>query len=595
MKKIFLFTIILSLFSSVSVARADGAKNMLFIFDASGSMLESFGNTTKIIAAKSALSDIITSLHGSIITALRPFGNVRKTTQAEACKQTELLMPFGSDRNAIIGKVNAIDAIGTYTPTAYALSQAQNDFIAGNDNSIILLTDGKDTCGGDPVASAKALLASSAKIKTYVIGLGVDDASRTQLSAIATAGGAKYFDATDSASLISGFKAIQDIEKPIDKTNTDKDIAIAIRGGNGYDTAVAIDPASYHLDHNQKNGDYDYFKISVTENVPITLTLITTDKAIGYDSATKSFVPSKQINAGLKIQDKDRVEIGKTYSVQASTKNVVSYTPSYTGFIYLLVGPLPDYYSSAYYSMDKSTTFKIEVAQPSPTVIAVAAGQELAVTPVAESSAVPSPFEGVMMYVVMGIGFFALLIIALRIKIFQRKSYPVIPSPGMMQPVTMKPNYIPPASMPGASPMSSMPTPPKPVSTAPASTASVMPSTIQVMPTSPAQVAKPAFVPPVVIPPTPPAPPASVQPPPPPPPPVQTMPVAPTPPPAPKPVYVTPVASQVAPTVPTMPVTPVAPVIPTPPPPIPMPTPPPPPVPPQIPPDIPKTMPPVGL
>ncbi|MDD5050433.1 MAG: hypothetical protein PHV93_01670 [Candidatus Pacebacteria bacterium] len=349
----------------------------------------------------------------------------------------------------------------------------------------------------------------------------------------------------------------------------------AIRGGNNYDSAISIDPGSYHLDHNQKNGDYDYFKISVTQSLPVTITLITSDKAIGYDENTKTFIPSKQINAGLKIQDKDRTDLGKTYSVEANAKNVISYTPTSTGFIYLLVGPLQDYYSNAYYSMDKSTVFQIEVVEPSPTVEAV-----VAVTPVSTAgngdqiNPSPLPQNGdffslfstslldntTLLYVLIGIGLLILLLLLILIaKVSRKKKLPQTP-PQMMPPMMLRPNFTPPSSMP----------PP-------------MPASLQTPPTPP----RPTYTAPIVTPPV------ITRP------PVQTMPVAPTPPPAPKPAYAAPVPPpitvmpSVAPTIPRP--APVTPVMPTPPAPIPMPTPPPPPVPPQIPPDIPKTMPPVGL
>jgi hypothetical protein len=53
--------------------------------------------------------------------------------------------------------------------------------------SVILITDGLETCGGDPVAAATQL--RMAGIPVYVIGLAIAPASRTTLNNIATAGG----------------------------------------------------------------------------------------------------------------------------------------------------------------------------------------------------------------------------------------------------------------------------------------------------------------------------------------------------------------------------------------------------------------------
>ncbi|GAB5543608.1 MAG: hypothetical protein SangKO_033680 [Sandaracinaceae bacterium] len=53
--------------------------------------------------------------------------------------------------------------------------------------SVILITDGAETCAGDPEAAATALRMNG--ILTYVVGLAVGGGARTQLNDIATAGG----------------------------------------------------------------------------------------------------------------------------------------------------------------------------------------------------------------------------------------------------------------------------------------------------------------------------------------------------------------------------------------------------------------------
>ncbi len=53
--------------------------------------------------------------------------------------------------------------------------------------SVILLTDGAESCGGNPVGAATTL--RSMGVLTYVVGVAIDSASRTELNDIATAGG----------------------------------------------------------------------------------------------------------------------------------------------------------------------------------------------------------------------------------------------------------------------------------------------------------------------------------------------------------------------------------------------------------------------
>jgi len=97
------------------------------------------------------------------------------------------------------------------TPLAGSL-QATYDFLtptiacdgagACRPYSVILLTDGAESCDGDPAAAAAALLAgvSGKPVKTYVIGFSVLASEQTQLNQIAQAGGtgAAFFVQTKS-------------------------------------------------------------------------------------------------------------------------------------------------------------------------------------------------------------------------------------------------------------------------------------------------------------------------------------------------------------------------------------------------------------
>ncbi|MCZ7687233.1 MAG: VWA domain-containing protein [Sandaracinaceae bacterium] len=73
---------------------------------------------------------------------------------------------------------------------------------------VILITDGQETCGGDPVAAATAL--RTAGFPTYVIGFATDDATvRANLDAIAAAGGTtRAIFADDATTLSTAISAI---------------------------------------------------------------------------------------------------------------------------------------------------------------------------------------------------------------------------------------------------------------------------------------------------------------------------------------------------------------------------------------------------
>ena len=72
------------------------------------------------------------------------------------------------------------------TPIAYSLQQAAQDFGAPSDEerAMILVSDGIETCGGDPLATVRDLTAKGFKVKVHTIGFDVDAAARAQLEAI---------------------------------------------------------------------------------------------------------------------------------------------------------------------------------------------------------------------------------------------------------------------------------------------------------------------------------------------------------------------------------------------------------------------------
>lgn len=323
---------------------AYATSNILVVFDASGSMLEKLGTITRIDAAKTALQELLETLSSDVKVGLRPYADVKKSVQAEACVQTRLAVPFTTDRGLVRTAATSVQAVGSYTPTAYALKQSKNDFKVGEDNTLVLLTDGKETCGGDPAAVAKELLDAGIKVTTHVVGIGVDAAARAELSAVATAGGGRYFDATNANTLGESLTAIADSEEAIDKTNTDAQLGTSIRGGNGYETALELTPGTYHLDHNLKTATYDYFKISAEKGVSIKITVITGDSGVYYDKATDTFKPlelNHKPYAGAMLMSVNRGKLKDALATERSTERSFEYIPAVSGQLYLLVGVRP--------------------------------------------------------------------------------------------------------------------------------------------------------------------------------------------------------------------------------------------------------------
>ena len=344
-KYIRLFAIVVAFIGIINpTSRAIAAtqtESLLIVFDASGSMSDQFDNTTRIDAAKSTISSLVASLDASTVVGVRALAQQKKDVKTDACKVTSLIQSFTTDHTAVTNQVNSLQAVGAYTPLAYTLQQAAGDFTVGQYNVLILMTDGQENCGGDPAAAAAALLKANVNVKTYVIGIDADSATRDQLTSIANAGGGTYYNATDAASLATSFNAIQAREHAVMKVNTDTLLGTEVTGGNGFETAVPITPGMYHLSHFQLGSEYDYFKMDVKAGDVINLSLQSSESSYGFDPKTNSFFSKNNHNgdyAGVSIYSATRAKLDSVSESYASTISKSDYTVQDDGSIYFLFG-----------------------------------------------------------------------------------------------------------------------------------------------------------------------------------------------------------------------------------------------------------------
>ena len=150
---------------------------ILFVLDGSGSMNALWGNNqSRMDIAKQILTRLVDSLrvNSNLDLGLRVYGH-RFSRQANNCEDSKLEVPFAAkNHNAIINKIKEIVPKGT-TPITYSVLQAANDFPAspGYRNILILITDGVESCGGDPCSVSVELQRKGVFLRPYIIGLGV--------------------------------------------------------------------------------------------------------------------------------------------------------------------------------------------------------------------------------------------------------------------------------------------------------------------------------------------------------------------------------------------------------------------------------------
>jgi hypothetical protein len=167
-------------------------------------MLTDDGNgTRKIDAAKEAAVALLDTLPDSTQLGLRVYGGTLPSRPIDkACRDSSLVLPIGRvDQGGAEEKIRSFKARGR-TPIAYALQEAAKDLGNTGSRTIVLVSDGKDTCQPpSPCSVAQEISKGGVILRIQAIGFNVDADAKRELECIANAGGGVYRNATDAASL----------------------------------------------------------------------------------------------------------------------------------------------------------------------------------------------------------------------------------------------------------------------------------------------------------------------------------------------------------------------------------------------------------
>ncbi len=198
--------------------------NVELILDSSGSMSEpmpGMENQSRMDAAQAAMREVIERIpeRDGLNVGLRVYGHRGGNSEEDrprSCRSTELLVPMqGVAKEALLARVESTTPTG-WTPLALALDAATADFAAGGEsvtNAIIMVTDGEETCGGNPCQVAGALHAAEIEVTTHVVGFALTSDQQDAVRCIAEEGGGQLFAADDAATLSEAvFAALAHVE-----------------------------------------------------------------------------------------------------------------------------------------------------------------------------------------------------------------------------------------------------------------------------------------------------------------------------------------------------------------------------------------------
>src|SRR5437870_196262 len=134
-----------------------GITDLALIIDYSGSMNVVMKNrVSKVAATKKCIGDLIDKLPDYLNVAVIVYGTDRK----RECEDLDVIQPLGPmDKAALKSKIDSFSATGR-TPLATSLTKAGIELKkAKGVSAITVLTDGADSCHGDPVGVAAKLAA----------------------------------------------------------------------------------------------------------------------------------------------------------------------------------------------------------------------------------------------------------------------------------------------------------------------------------------------------------------------------------------------------------------------------------------------------
>jgi len=189
------FLVLLVLFLAATTASAE---NAILVLDESGSMWAQLEGKTRIEIARAVIGDMLVQVPAERALGLVAYGHRREGD----CGDIEEIVPVGTDRATILARVNAMKPKGKTPLTDGVRFAAQKLHYTEGKATVILVSDGAESCNRDPCALGRELEAAGADFTVHVIGFAL--ASETEsagLRCLAEATGGGYYAARDAQQL----------------------------------------------------------------------------------------------------------------------------------------------------------------------------------------------------------------------------------------------------------------------------------------------------------------------------------------------------------------------------------------------------------
>ncbi|HMQ88472.1 MAG TPA: VWA domain-containing protein [Flavilitoribacter sp.] len=198
MKNFILFILACCSLNFLTAREPSTPSPIVFIYDASGSMWGKMGDRTKMEIASTVLAGSLEKLGQEQQVGLVAYGHRQKSD----CKDVEFLVGIeNTSKKTVADAVKGIKPLGK-TPLAYSATQVFDRLRATKTSAtVILVTDGIESCDGNICEVVKAAKAEGIDFRLHIVGFGLQPGESAQLECAAKAGDGRYFDAADADGL----------------------------------------------------------------------------------------------------------------------------------------------------------------------------------------------------------------------------------------------------------------------------------------------------------------------------------------------------------------------------------------------------------
>ena len=210
---------------TITIAAA-AESNIILVLDGSGSMWGQINNRHKIEIAREVIGQILDETPAEQRLGLVAYGHNRKGD----CADIEQLADIGSDRQVIRKAINQLSPKGK-TPLSAAVQFAAEKLRYTEETAtVILVSDGIETCAADPCAVGAALEAAGVNFTAHVVGFDVNDAeTKAQLACLAENTGGQFISAANAAELTAALTTTVVQATPPEPPKQPKPAAVTLR------------------------------------------------------------------------------------------------------------------------------------------------------------------------------------------------------------------------------------------------------------------------------------------------------------------------------------------------------------------------------